>query len=256
MTQKEAYTEGFCKAAEAHGVDPEQLMKVAKRLGGPDPAPGMLGASQAASKEGFLERLFNKMPTGAISFTPGKGGLHAVTHGDMKKLTEGMTPLQRALAYMNPTMLNFRKVAEEHGVDPNELIKVAVPLRELLEVAKSTGKVNSRLAMALTNIGRVPRRHLRLPDKLVDMPKALARRTSGAARAQTAVGNFYRENGIPQLVAKNPASKPQRFWANQLTHPDMTAPTGLEWGRGEIFSSGIEPGMHVADIRRYLTGSL
>lgn len=108
MTVQNAYIEGFRKAAEAHGVDPEQLMKVAKRLGGPDPAPGMLGASRSAPKEGFLERLFNKMPTGAISFTPGRGGFHAVTHGDMKKLTKGMTPLQRALAYMNPMTLNFQ----------------------------------------------------------------------------------------------------------------------------------------------------
>lgn len=33
MTQKEAYIEGFCKAAEAHGVDPEQLVKVALSQG-------------------------------------------------------------------------------------------------------------------------------------------------------------------------------------------------------------------------------
>lgn len=29
MTTQEAYIQGFCKAAEAHGVDPQELMKVA-----------------------------------------------------------------------------------------------------------------------------------------------------------------------------------------------------------------------------------
>ena len=111
MTKKaqEAYIRGFRKVAEANGVDPQELMKVAKRLGGPDPAPGMLGAKAPAKSPGFLDNLkgiADAMPTGHFSIGP--LGLRPITRGQLDKMTSGLSPFKRMLATFNPMLLNFK----------------------------------------------------------------------------------------------------------------------------------------------------
>lgn len=52
MTYQDAYTEGFCKTAEAYGVDPRELVKVAG-------AAGLLGKLSKSPLWGGVKALYN-----------------------------------------------------------------------------------------------------------------------------------------------------------------------------------------------------
>lgn len=117
MTQKEAYIRGFCKAAEAHGIAPGQLVKWAQNAELMNPmliaglaagsAPGIpLGAlSGKISQMTGGDRKRNALVGAGAGAAPGAlmsagmlyrmGGLKA-----LKEETEGFSPKEKAIVLL------------------------------------------------------------------------------------------------------------------------------------------------------------
>lgn len=112
----------------------------------------------------------------------------------------------------------FCKAAEAYGVDPRQLIKVAVPLKQLLAVAGETGYISPQLAKALTNVGKYSPTYARKMWHLPSTAHALetTRRAKSVARANKALSRFFSE-GKHSIGISDPVTKQSDFWAQLLS---------------------------------------
>lgn len=126
MTQKEAYIEGFCKAAEAYGVDPQELMKVAMKVKltrGQEKAIDYVLNNLAPTGRGGIGLRVPKIPA------PPKGGTWPV-----KRPRQGFSGADIDAA------MEFLGLGGKRPVNPSDILSIN-PLRIRVPKVKAPPKI-------------------------------------------------------------------------------------------------------------------
>lgn len=150
----------------------------------------------------------------------------------------------------------FVKTAKHYGVDPKKLIKVAVPLKQLLETARATGEVSPQLAKALANIGAVkPSLFRKLNGRWItvtgrkDLPflkggisnleHIVGKHHSGIERAKKALEEHYKVVGDKVLKGTTPETKTVASLLNDFSSFNPTTGWTVSRGAKSTFPAGL-----------------